>query len=81
MPNQTKTPREELHHKVRNEFATAIARYYKIHPERLDDPNLNEGTKAMLALLEGVLGCIDLFEVTRIETLRPGGMRATDPPA
>ncbi|MBA3578915.1 MAG: hypothetical protein H0W42_02920 [Gemmatimonadaceae bacterium] len=57
------SPRARLHHKVRHEFAHTIAEYYRKHPELLNDPLIEESTKNMLALLQGVLAHIDLFDI------------------
>ena len=54
-------PRRRLHHGIRREFARAIARYYRLHPEKLDDPDREEGTNALLKMLEDVLKVVDLF--------------------
>ena len=56
-------PRRRLHHGIRREFARAIARYYRLHPEKLDDPDREEGTNALLKMLEDVLKVVDLFEI------------------
>ncbi len=63
MPQPIRTPREQLHHKIRNEFSSRIANYYIQNPERLKDPHHDQGIKALLALMDGVLSIVDAFEI------------------
>lgn len=62
-----RTPREELHHKIRNEFVSLITKYYQTNPERLKDPDIDANMKIFLKLLEDILNCVDLFEIRRKE--------------
>ncbi len=63
MPQPKRTPREQLHHKIRNEFSVRIASYYTQNPDRLKDPHHDQGMKALLALMDGVLSIVDMFEI------------------
>lgn len=72
MPQPTRTPREQLHHKIRNEFADRIADYYARNPALLKDPRHDEGIKALLALMDGVLSVIDAFEISDKKTNTEG---------
>ena len=67
MTQPVKTPRQELEHALRNAFASAIAAYYKKFPERIDDPGLGEGTKALMALMMDVIRLLDKYEIRRRE--------------
>jgi hypothetical protein len=58
-----RSPRDRLHHAIRNRFATSLREYYEQHPEQLDDPNSERGVKALLKLLENVLTCIDQYDI------------------
>lgn len=72
MPQPTRTPREQLHHKIRNEFSTRIAHYYTQNPERLKDPAHDQGIKSLLAIMDGVLSVIDAFEISDKKTTTEG---------
>jgi len=57
------TPRQQLHHAVRTQFATALQDYFWAHPEQLRDPATEANTKALLLLMERVLAAIDRFDI------------------
>ncbi len=59
-------PRQQLHHGIRHQFATALQDYFWAHPEQLRDPATEANTKALLLLMERVLAAVDRFEVTEL---------------
>lgn len=66
MTDQTPSPsnaRRTLHHAVRAEFTTVLARYFKEHPERLDDADINARVDVLFGLLIKVLRQIDNYEI------------------
>jgi len=60
------TPRQQLHHAVRTQFATALQDYFWAHPEQLRDPATEANTKALLLLMERVLAAVDRFDVSEL---------------
>lgn len=62
MPDKS-TPRGQLHHGVRHIFSGQLAAYYKKHPEKLRDPNLEENIDGLQKLMLMILEEIDKFEI------------------
>lgn len=64
----TKTPREECYHAIRNRFASAVAVYLKQHPELVKDATreveLQNNLKALMALMTDLLKLLDSYEIS-----------------
>ena len=72
--NETKSPRQQLEHDIRNIFSTGVSDYYRKYPDRIDDPRTTEGIKVLLALMTAVIRLLDKYDIQ----IRPRTQRKED---
>ena len=62
-PIDPASPQGRLHHAIRRCFTSAIAAYYKAHPEWFDDERARKGISALFALMHDVLNTVNDYEI------------------